>query len=376
MKRTAPLLAALAGLVLLGLLARPQPPRAGQAAVAAPPISVAQAESRSPVRKHVTIIAVGDVMTDRNVGKAIAANGSASILEKVRELTRSGDISFANLESPLSTVGAHAPEDCVFRARPETVKVLVDGGFDIVSLANNHSFNAGREGILQTLDTLEQNGVQYCGARRDRAKGGEVTVLQGGEGPVRVGFIAATDMSIEHGSYNKVAADRRNLIAEIQAARPLCDLLCVSFHWGNEYETVPTQRQRNTAHTAIRAGADIVLGHHPHTLQGIEAFEGKPILYSMGNFVFDQREGERMESAIFSIEYSEGWGWQIMAKPIWIPRSRMGPIYPSAERRDKILGRLEKISRPLGTELQIKDGKAWLRIPAQTAVEARKGSNT
>jgi poly-gamma-glutamate synthesis protein (capsule biosynthesis protein) len=363
MKRVAPLLAALTGLLLLGLMARPQAPSAPSAAALPEPIAVAAAEPQASARKHITIIAVGDVMTDRNVGGAIAANGAESILERVRELTRSGDLSFANLECPLSTVGPHAPNDCVFRARPATVKVLLDGGFDVVSLANNHTFNAGREGVLQTLDTLEKNGIAYCGAGRDR-RGDQAAIVEGGDGPVRVGFIAATDMTIEHGSYNKVSADRSNLTAQIEAARPQCDLLFVSLHWGNEYETLPTQRQKNTAHAAIRAGADVVLGHHPHTLQGIEVYQGKPILYSLGNFVFDQREGERMESAIFSIEYSEGWGWQIMAKPIWIPRSRMGPIYPSAERRDKILARLARISKPLGTTLQIKDGKAWLRLPA------------
>jgi poly-gamma-glutamate capsule biosynthesis protein CapA/YwtB (metallophosphatase superfamily) len=314
-------------------------------------------------------------MTDRNVGSAIQARGVHSILAKVRDLTGAADVSFANLESPLSTVGPHAPKDCIFRARPETVQVLLDGGFDVVTLANNHTFNAGREGMVQTLDTLDKHGIKYCGADRER-QGDQPAIVTVGEGPVRVGFLGATDMSIEHGSYNKVSADRSNLIAQIKAARPQCDILAVTFHWGEEYQSLPTQRQKDTAHAAIKAGADIVLGHHPHTLQGVEVFQGKPILYSMGNFVFDQSEGERMESAIFRVEYTAGWGWQIMAKPIWIPRSRMGPIYPAAERRDKILARLAKISEPLGTQLQIKDGKAWLRIPEPVAAQAKKGNKT
>lgn len=322
--------------------------------------AVAPTRERQPEKKQFTMIAVGDIMTDRNVGDAIRRNGALSILEKVRELTRSADVSFANLECPLSTAGPHAPRDCVFRARPETVAVVKDGGFDIVSLANNHTLNAGREGVLQTLDVLDKQGIPYCGARRDRTKGGEATYLKVGQ--VTVGFIAATDLSFGHGSYNKVDPDRANLVAQIQAARPLCDILCVSFHWGDEYQSLPNQRQRNTAHAAVRAGADLVLGHHPHTLQGIEVYQGKPILYSMGNFVFDQREGERMESAVFHLEWVQGWGWQIFAKPVWIPRSRMGPIYPETARRDRILARLAKISKPLGTTLQVKDGKAWLRV--------------
>lgn len=384
MKRVAPLIVALAGIALLGLFAGVsvggRSPaalpgvRAASPAAQAPSAGEAQPVAPEVTHRRFSMIAVGDIMTDRNVGKAIAANGVTSILEKVRDLTRDADVSFANLECPLSTVGPHAPQDCVFRARPETVKVLPDGGFDVVSLANNHTFNAGREGVLQTFDNLDKHGIKYCGGNRDR-RGDLATVLEVGEGPVRVGFIAATDLSFEHGSYNKVAFDRANLTAQIQAARPLCDILCVSFHWGDEYQDMPNQRQKNTARAAIRAGADLVLGHHPHTLQGIEVYQGKPILYSMGNFVFDQREGERMESAIFKLEYTEGWGWQIMAKPVWIPRSRMGPIYPSAERRDKILQRLVRISKPLGTQLQVKDGKAWLRVPSATSAEASKGNN-
>ncbi|MEN6549006.1 MAG: CapA family protein [Armatimonadia bacterium] len=342
----------------LGALVRPAASPTGlTVAAAAEPTPQAQSD-----KKQFTMIAVGDMMTDRNVGDAIRRNGSLSILEKVRELTRSADVSFANLECPLSTSGPHAPKDCVFRARPETVAVVKDGGFDIVSLANNHSLNAGREGVLQTLEILDKQGIPYCGARRDRTKGGEASYLKVGQGPVTVGFIAATDLSFGHGSYNKVDPDRANLIAQIQAARPLCDILCVSFHWGDEYQSLPNQRQRNTAHAAVRAGADLILGHHPHTLQGVEVYQGKPILYSMGNFVFDQREGERMESAIFHLEWVQGWGWQIFAKPVWIPRSRMGPIYPEVARRDRILARLTKISKPLGTTLQVKDGKAWLRV--------------
>lgn len=390
MKRYAPLLASLCALLLLGLLMRsqgqsvragqPSPivqPAGGQQAPADPG-QVAAAPLTQPATgpKKFSMIAVGDIMTDRNVGGAIKSNGVHSILEKVRALTSDADVSFANLESPLSTTGPHSPSDCIFRARPETVQVLVDGGFDVVTLANNHTFNAGREGLLQTFDMLDKHGIKYCGADRER-RGDQPAILTVGTGPVRVGFIGATDLSIEHGSYNKVAPDRSNLIAQIQAARPYCDILAVTFHWGEEYQSLPTQRQKNTAHAAINAGADLVLGHHPHTLEGIEVYKGKPILYSMGNFVFDQREGERMESAIFKLDYAEGWGWQIMAKPIWIPRSRMGPIYPSAERRDKILARLARISKPLGTTLKIENGKAWLRIPASVAAGATKeGSNT
>lgn len=374
MKRLIPLLFGLGLILASGSACGPRPKPAPLSAVGLE--SAAAAEPEEQLRKRVSLIAVGDVMTDRNVGDAIARNGSRSILAKVRAVTADADVSFANLECPLSTAGGHDPKNCCFRARPSTVNVLVDGGFDIVSLANNHTLNAGREGIAQTYDVLDKQQIPYCGAWRDKARSGEPTYLEAGEGPVKMAFIGATDLSFEHGSYNKVTADRSNLVAQIRKAKQNADLVCVSVHWGDEYKTLPNKRQVGTAHAAIDAGADLILGHHPHVLEGIEVYRGKPILYSMGNFVFDQREGERMESAIFRLEYTAGWGWQICAKPIWISRPRLGPGFPDAARRDKILARLAKISKPLGTTLQIKDGKAWLRIPESApAAATAKGSS-
>lgn len=376
-KRLLAVLFAIGLLVTFGSACGPRTRPASLAAVGLENAGAAEppAPIPAPAPKRVSLIAVGDLMTDRNVGDAIARNGYRSILAEVRNLTSAADLSFANLECPLSTVGSHDPNNCCFRAQPSTVKVLVDGGFDIVSLANNHSLNAGREGIVQTYDVLDRQQISYCGAWRDKAHSGEPTVLQAGEGPLSFAFIGATDLSFDCGSYNKVAKDRGNLIAQVRAARKRADLVCVSLHWGDEYQTLPNKRQVGTAHAAIDAGADLILGHHPHVLEGIEVYRGKPILYSMGNFVFDQREGERMESAIFRLDYTQGSGWQICARPIWIPRPRLGPVFPSAARRGKILTRLEKISKPLGTTLQIKDGKAWLRIPEDAAAAAEvKGS--
>lgn len=377
MTRLLSVLFAIGLMLVIGSACGPHPKPAALSTVGIEKVAEAEpaAPAPAPVPKRVSLIAVGDVMTDRDVGTAIARNGYRSILAQVRDVTRASNVSFANLECPLSTAGAHDPKNCCFRAQPSTVKVLVDGGFDIVSLANNHSLNAGREGIQQTYDVLDKQQIAYCGAWRDKNHAGEPTYLQAGEGPTKIAFIAATDLSFDAGSYNKVARDRSNLIAQIQAARQHADLVCVSLHWGDEYQTLPNKRQVGTAHAAIDAGADLILGHHPHVLEGLEVYRGRPILYSMGNFVFDQREGERMESAIFRFEHTQGGGWQICATPIWIPRPRLGPVFPPAARRDAILARLVRISKPLGASLQITDGKAWLRIPEGAAAAATvKGS--
>lgn len=345
------------------------PPQAGPASAGPEP---------APRPRMLWMVAVGDIMLDRTVGKRIRANGTKSILEKVRARTRAPYLSFANLECPLSKTGPHDPANCCFRADPETVDVLTDGGFDVVALANNHSLNAGREGVLNTLDTLDDNNIAYVGAAREKERSWEPVIFH--VDGVKVGFLAYTDLSFDHGSYCKYSDDPAKCLYQIRRTKDRCDLLFVSVHWGEEYQGPRSDRQRKTALAMVDAGADCILGHHPHTLQGIGTYKGKPILYSMGNFVFDQREGERMESAIFEIWWKEGGTWQIRATPIWIDRARCGPVYPSAERTARIAKRLEGLSTALGTKARVVDGRVvvvQIAPPANTGggqgVETRQG---
>lgn len=316
-----------------------------------------------------TMVAVGDIMLDRWVGEVIKRSGATHILEKVRDDIRAADIAFANLESPLSTVGAHAPKACIFRADPATVEVLVDGGFNIVSIANNHTLDAGVAGLMQTMDHLEAAGIAWCGAARERERSWEPSRFE--IDGLMMGFVACTDLSFQHGSWCKVDAEMTDFAEQIRSAKSQCDLLVVSIHWGNEYQNVPTRRQREVAHAAIDAGADLIIGHHPHVLQGVGQYRGAPILYSTGNFVFDQREGERMESAVFHLEFTEGEGWQIRAVPVWIPFARAGPIYPESARAASIINRLASLSENLGVPMTVRDnvGEAFIAIEADSAVD-------
>ena len=307
-----------------------------------------------------TLVAVGDIMLDRWVGEKIKRDGASRILEEVRDELRSGDLAFANLESPLSTVGPHAPKACVFRADPAAVEVLMDGGFNIVSVANNHTLDAGVAGLMQTLDHLELAGIAWAGAARERERSWKPTLFE--VSGLTVGFVACTDLSFQHGSWCKVDAEMTEFAEHLRAAKSRCDLLVVSIHWGNEYQNVPTGRQKDVARAAIDAGADLIIGHHPHVLQGVGEYRGAPILYSTGNFVFDQREGERMESAIFHLRYTEGEGWNIRIVPVWIPISRTGPIYPEAARASKIINRVASLSENLGVPVRVRDNEGEVTI--------------
>lgn len=338
--------------------------------VGRPEVETAPAEPEPEAEpRSFTMAAVGDVMLDRGVWRAIQNNGAQSILAKVRDDLRSADITFANLECPLATSGPHSPENCIFRADPRAVEVLLDGGIDIVALANNHSLDAGTSGLMETLDHLDRAGVAYCGAAREREDAWEPCLFEVND--VMLGFVGCTDLSFQHGSWCKVDDATTKFADRIRAAKKKCELLVISIHWGNEYQNTPTDRQRKVAHAAVDAGADLVIGHHPHTLQGVAERNGAPILYSAGNFVFDQREGERMESALFHLTWTEGEGWHIRMVPVWIPRSRMGPIYPEESRAAKIIQRLATLSSNLGVPVSVQNSEGVATIPV--AEEANAG---
>ncbi|MEA3403849.1 MAG: CapA family protein [Armatimonadota bacterium] len=350
----------------------------GTAAVADVEQTLPAEAQEPPQPRSFTIAAVGDVMLDRSVWKRVQANGPKSIFEPVREDLQAADICFANLECPLSTVGPHSPrEHLLFRADPAAVEVLVDGGVDVVALANNHTLNAGEAGLKQTIEHLEGAGVAYCGAAQEPDRAWEPCIFDV-EG-LLLGFIACTDLSFEHGSWCKVDDELTELAEHVRAAAEQCDLLVVSAHWGNEYQRVPTQRQRDVARAAAEAGADLIIGHHPHVLQGVGRHGDTPILYSCGNLVFDQREGERMESAIFHLRFTEGEGWHIRMVPVWIPRSRCGPIYPESARAATIINRLATLSGNLGVPVMLRDNEGEATVPlreAEGAARSRKESKT
>jgi len=314
---------------------------------------------QAQARRSVSIVCVGDVMLDRTVWKRIQANGPGSIFAHVMDDLRAGDIIFANLECPLADSGPHNPHACIFRAPTRAVAVLQTVPFSIVSLANNHAYDAGRKGLETTMAVLEKAGIAYIGASRDGTSPPPPVFFD--INGLKVGFLGYTALSFVYRSDAKVT-DIAALKRQIADAKREADLLLVSYHWGDEYHRTPNKRQRLIAHATIDAGADVVLGHHPHVLEGIEVYKHGLILYSMGNFVFDQRPGERMETAVFTIAYTEGRGLQVTARPMWIPLKTCAPQPPDGARQSAIIERLKKMSAELGTALHTNDGTVFVNV--------------
>jgi poly-gamma-glutamate synthesis protein (capsule biosynthesis protein) len=244
----------------------------------------------APLRAEtLNLVFVGDVMLDDGPGRAVAAGRDP--LAPFAALLAEADYRVGNLECPVATGGKPLESKIFsFRADPAVMSVL-RGRFDAMSVANNHSGDYGKSAFLETLANLESSGIRHFGGGRNLAaahvplwiekKGLRIAVL---------GYNEFKPRSFEAGAETPGIAwsEDSQVIADIRAARDAgADLVIPFMHWGWEREPDPTDRQRSLARAMIDAGAAAVVGGHPHVTQGAEVYRGRPIVYSLGNFVFD-----------------------------------------------------------------------------------------
>lgn len=248
------------------------------------------------------VTAVGDIIPARHVAEAMAKHGTSYPFAPAVPLVKGSDITFGNLECPLTDRVEIPYEGMIFAAPAKTVKGLKLLGLDVVTLANNHSTNFGREAFTDTLEVLEENGIKYAGGGRDYSEAHRPAVIE--SKGVKFAFLSYN--SIE-GSIDATASepgvawirmlpfnpdspeDIAMVERDIRDARQQADVVIPCFHWGEEYRYHPNASMVILAHKACDAGADMVIGQHPHSVQSIEWYKGKLIAYSLGNFIFDQR---------------------------------------------------------------------------------------
>lgn len=245
--------------------------------------------------KEVTIFFVGDILLDRGVGEKIDKNGPDYPYKNIKDILPKADIAFGNLECPITSTGIPALKRpyYLFKGEPYNAEALKKSGFNILNLANNHTMDYSREGILNTIKSLENNGIKTVGAGEDKTSAHKPLFTEV-SGTV-TGFLSFLSFPVEGYIYSDkkpdvARLDLATLADEVKSAKTGCDFLVVSFHWGSEFSNYPTESQKKAAHISIENGADLVIGHHPHVLQGMEFYKDKPIFYSLGNFVFDKQD--------------------------------------------------------------------------------------
>ncbi len=236
-----------------------------------------------------TLIFAGDIMLADGPGQTIAAAGDP--LAPFAGILAQADYRIANLECPVASGGQpHASKIATFRAEPQTLSVL-RGRFDAVSLANNHSGDYGHAAFLETMQHLDDAGIAYFGGGHNLAEAHRPLWIE--KRGLRIAVLAYNEFkprAFEAGAnWPGVAwSEDDQVIADIRAAKSAgADLVIPFMHWGWEKETQPSERQRTFARKMIDEGAALVVGGHPHVIQGAETYKGKPIVYSLGNFVFD-----------------------------------------------------------------------------------------
>lgn len=250
--------------------------------------------SPASTSQSVKLIAVGDIMLSRNVGSAIVSHHDVNYpFKNITSFLKTGDFVFANLETPITAGAPVLTGSMTFRSDPGVEKGLKNAGVTIVSLANNHTMNKGVNGMRDTLSYLDKAGIKHAGGGMNitEALTPAIVTVKG----VRFAFLAFNDSDVVPASYGATAShagtalmDAAVMAKAVKAAKKKADVVIVSMHSGTEYKPTPNSRQTSFAHAAIDAGATIVIGHHPHVVQTVEKYKGKWIIYSLGNFVFDQ----------------------------------------------------------------------------------------
>ncbi|MFQ5880117.1 MAG: CapA family protein [Dehalococcoidia bacterium] len=346
----------------------PLPTAAPTPTAGAPSPSAAPPEATpTPSPSVVTLAAVGDVMLGRGVGDLARDQGRRYPLAEVAGVLGRADIAFANLEAPLTDVGRPQVKDFVFRADPASADALAWSGIDVVSLANNHAMDYGGQGLLATIDALDEAGIDHVGAGAD---GGDayrplVVTVRG----LRIAFLAyvnVPDDSVSGFSTRGVAAGpsapgvawgtAQTIGRDVERARVMADLVVVSLHSGYEYQEMPNDLQVELAHAAVDAGAHLVLGHHPHVLQGLESYGDGLIAYSLGNFVFDLDETDYAQpglpsalSAVLMVTLGRQGveGYEVV--PVRIDPAEGRPLLAEGEAARPVRERLERLSALLET---------------------------
>jgi poly-gamma-glutamate capsule biosynthesis protein CapA/YwtB (metallophosphatase superfamily) len=333
--------------------------------LAAPAMSTEPA----PLQGELTIAAVGDLMLGNRTGPFLKEFGPDYPFVNVKPLLEKADIVVGNLESPISTRGT-AVENKKFtlRAGPLAAKALKQGGFRVVTLANNHMMDFGPLALQDTLEILDENEILYTGAGMDLedARSPAILKIKG----MTVAFLAYSltfplDFFASAGRPGTAPGYTEFVKADIEKVRPHADLVVVSFHWGAELLTAAKDYQIALGRQAVDWGADLVIGAHPHVLQELELYKGRFIAYSLGNFVFGSESNRTNTSMILLLTFRGKHLVRVEVAPLDVNNYRV-KYQPHVLSGKAALDALESInaaSERFNTKLTIGQDRGVIMLP-------------
>ncbi len=301
----------------------------------------------SASREYILVFG-GDVMLARHVQEIQEQKGSfVCAFAGIADYFSQADLAVVNLESPLTDKGPYPRAGFIFKAKPENIAGLKAAGIDAVFLANNHFGNAGLYGMDFTFQFLSGHGIEFVGAGQNKSEAYQGKIVTVGDLQVglinqsyNVPYYAATDKKPGIAVLNLKQLEQEILASKNKGA----DIIVASLHGGIEYVRYPNQEQIAFAHTAIDAGADVVIGHHPHWIQTIEKYKGKYIFYSLGNLIFDQNwSRETSEGLVVAVKVKDKKIVGFELKPVII-EDNFRPRFASREEAEQILAGIDQSS--------------------------------
>lgn len=314
--------------------------------------------------REVSLLAVGDIMLARKVERLMQNLGENYPFEQVTDRLKAADLTFGNLESPLSERGTPIPgKGICFRARPEMSGKLKDSGFDVLSVANNHAVDYDSEAFLDTLELLRSSQIQPVGGGQDINEARQPVIVE--KNGLKVGFLAYTIFADIYydARYRRTfqatetvsgvaPLEQEMILEDLAQLRPQVDAAIVSLHWGTEYSTTPQSSQQELGRVLIDNGADLIIGHHPHIIQGFERYKDGLIAYSLGNFIFDQNQHVfTREGLMLDLKLTKEGLQDLVVWPVFIKESQ--PYVMKGQEAQELLKKVQDRTRNLGTESEI-----------------------
>lgn len=311
------------------------------------------------IPRTVSIVFVGDICFDWGVKKVIASGYDP--FAHTKGLIRAADVSIFNLETPISTGGAKVEKTYNFRCPPEVLKYITNAGFDCAMLGNNHSMDYGPDALADTLKNVRKYGLLYTGAGMNLKNAALPIIIETNGiaiGILSFGYINPPELAAEVSKPGVAPIKTSLMTAEVKKLRPKVDFLIVSIHWGTEYVYYPNDSQTLTGHALIDAGADLVVGHHPHILQGIEKYKTGMIFYSMGNFMFPQTDNTNLRATMLgtvllteklsTMKHPPSPVYSFI--PLWRNMKTYDPEFPSITTNNQIVKLITGISKGLSAK--------------------------
>ncbi|CAH0117618.1 hypothetical protein PAE9249_00078 [Paenibacillus sp. CECT 9249] len=291
----------------------------------------------------------GDVLLSGKIDKLMREHGYDYPYRYVAPIFQQDDLTVVNLETPVTERGTPAVDKMfVFKSSPKAIPALAEAGVDAVNLANNHILDQGVEGLFDTIDALDEADIKHVGAGKDadsafrpvyfERKGMKIALLGFSRVVPEVSWKASAKRPGVAETYDSTRA-----VEAIRAAKEEADIVLVMVHWGEEKKDLPNKFQKTLAHQYIDAGADLIIGSHPHVLQGFEQYKGKWIAYSLGNFIFTKSSHPKTwETAIMHAECSKDGNISLRLTPY---HAELGQAVPMDEETGKaLLRRVSDIS--------------------------------